>query len=74
MTRRLLRFLVPAALGALVAMQWQEIVRYLKIEQMSAGGGHPEYVPAEGAHAYPDHGGVPDGTGDFSSPARGGPA
>lgn len=74
MTRRLVRFLVPAALGALVAVQWPEIVRYFKIELMSSGDGHPQMVPAGGQHKYPDHDATPDGTGEFGSAARGGPA
>jgi hypothetical protein len=42
---------------------------------MSVGGGHPEYVPAEGTRQYPAPGrGVQDGTGDFDSARRGGPA
>ncbi len=74
MVGKVLRILVPVSLGALVAVQWQEIARYLKIKRMSMGGGHPQSVPAIGHHAYPDRGGVPDGTGDFDSASRGGPA
>jgi hypothetical protein len=37
-----LRFLAPTALALIVASQWQDIVRYLKISQLSAGQGHPE--------------------------------
>jgi hypothetical protein len=56
-----------------VTAQWREIVRYLRIEQMSLGQGHPENVPARGSHSYPAPGrGVPDGTGDFDSAGRGG--
>jgi hypothetical protein len=43
-----LRFLAPTALALIVASQWQDIVRYLKISQLSAGQGHPENVPARG--------------------------
>ena len=76
MARKALIVLLPAALIALVASQWPEIVRYLKIEQMSWGGGRPQLVPAAGHHSYPARpgGGTPDGTGDFDSASRGGPA
>jgi hypothetical protein len=67
-------WLLPASLAAIVASQWRDIARYLKIERMSAGQGHPELVPASGQHAYPaDGAGVADGTGDFDSARRGGP-
>jgi len=75
MMRRLL--LMGGLLGAAlaVASQRQDIGRYLKIKQMSAGQGHPEYVPAEGTRQYPPPGqGAQDGTGDFDSARRGGPA
>jgi hypothetical protein len=67
-------FLLPVVAAALAASQWQEISRYIKLRQMSSGGGHPENVPVEGSHAYPTGpgGGEPDGTGDFDSPSRGG--
>ena len=76
MTRtKLLRSAAVAAVGWLAWSQRQDIVRYLKIRQMSAGDGHPGNVPAGGAHAYPAPGqGTPDGTGDFASAGRGGPA
>lgn len=53
-----------------------DIRRYLTIKQMSQGSGHPEVVPAVGATAYPPgHGkAAADGTGDFDSASRGGPA
>jgi hypothetical protein len=68
-------WLLPASLAAVVASQWRDIARYLKIERMSAGQGHPELVPAAGKHAYPRYPGtgVADGTGDFDSARRGGP-
>jgi hypothetical protein len=48
-------------------------MRYVKIKQMSLGGGHPENVPAGGSHSYPNPGmGAPDGIGDFDSARRGG--
>jgi len=75
MARKALRWLLPAAVAAVVASQWRDIARYLKIEQMSSGQGHPDLVPAGGKHAYPTGPGVgaPDGTGDFDSARRGGP-
>jgi hypothetical protein len=67
-------WLLPVSLAAIVASQWRDIARYLKIERMSSGQGHPELVPASGQHAYPSGGaGVADGTGDFDSARRGGP-
>ena len=72
---KLLRSAAVAAVGWLAWSQRQDIVRYLKIRQMSEGGGHPGNVPAGGSHAYPAPGrGTPDGTGDFVSADRGGPA
>jgi hypothetical protein len=67
----LLAGLVGVAL--IVRSQRQDAVRYLKIKQMSMGGGHPENVPAGGSHGYPTAGqGVADGTGDFDAASRGG--
>jgi hypothetical protein len=68
--------LIPAMLVALVGSQWPDIMRYFKIRQMSQGKGHPEYVPAEGTTFYPQDPAVaaPDGTGEFESARRGGPA
>jgi hypothetical protein len=68
--------LLPVSVAILAASQWREISRYIKIRQMSRGTGNPQVVPAAGQHAYPNHpgGGVPDGTGDFDSASRGGPA
>ena len=37
--------LIPAVLGLLIAAQWPDIRRYLKIKQLSQGQGHPENVP-----------------------------
>ena len=74
MVGRGLRFLVPTALALLVASQWQDIVRYLKIKQISADRGHPENVSARGRASYPRPGsGEADGHGDFDSTSRGGP-
>jgi len=72
MARKALRVLLPASVAVLVASQWREIARYLKISQMSRGDGHPQVVPAGGKHAYPKGGGAADGTGDFDSANRGG--
>ena len=75
MMRKTLVFMIPLAGAWLVASQWKEINRYLKIKQMSAGDGHPESVPAGGSLGYDQPGaGAPDGTGDFDSARRGGPA
>jgi hypothetical protein len=75
MARKALRLLLPASIAVLVASQWREITRYIKISQMSRGGGHPEIVPVAGQHSYPTRpGGDADGTGDFDSASRGGPA
>jgi hypothetical protein len=57
---------IPVGLAALVAAQWQDITRYLKIKQISMGNGHPENVPAHGRTAYPER---PAPSGD---PRRGG--
>lgn len=63
-----------AVAGLAVAVQWHDIVRYLRIRQMSLGNGHPEVVPASGATSYAKPGrGASDGTRDFDSAARGGP-
>lgn len=71
-----LRVLVSAGVTLLVASQWADINRYLKIKQMSVRQGHPENVPARGRAAYPQvpGRGATDGTGDFDSASRGGPA
>jgi hypothetical protein len=76
MARKALRVLVPAAVILLVASQWTDIKRYLKIKQLSVRQGHPENVPASGRAMYPQipGGGATDGTGDFDSASRGGPA
>ncbi len=76
MIRKAMVLLVPVALGALAATQYKDAVRYMKIKQMSMGAGHPEYVPVEGSASYPQSatGATPDGTGEFDSARRGGPA
>jgi hypothetical protein len=63
-----------AVAGLAVALQRQDIIRYLRIKQMSLGEGHPEVVPASGATRYATPGqGAPEGTGDFDAASRGGP-
>ena len=76
MIRKALLLLIPAALGLLITSQWPDIRRYLKIRQLSQGHGHPQNVPPKGTKAYPEHpaDGEQDGTGDFDSAGRGGPA
>ena len=37
MTRKAL-WLLPVSVAAVVASQWRDIVRYIKIRQMSSGG------------------------------------
>ncbi|HUD39268.1 MAG TPA: hypothetical protein VMR14_20390 [Streptosporangiaceae bacterium] len=75
MIRKAIGFTVFAA-GLAVAANWTDIQRYLKIKQMSGHGMHPENVPVEGHTAYPSRAAdaVRDGTGDFDSASRGGPA
>jgi hypothetical protein len=74
MTRKVLLFTIPLVVALLIASQWQEMARYLKVKQMSLGTGHPANVPASGSHAYPDPGdSAAEGTGDFDSASRGGP-
>jgi hypothetical protein len=51
--RKALLFLIPAALGPLIASQWPDISRYLGIRQLSQGQGHPQNVPIGGTTAYP---------------------
>jgi hypothetical protein len=71
------RILIAAVIGAAAAigLQRHDLIRYLKIKQMSLGTGHPENVPANGSHRYPAAGrGGADGRGDFDAARRGGPA
>lgn len=76
MIRKALPILVSAGLALLFVSQWNDIKRYTRIKQLSLGQGHPENVPAEGRKAYPQRpgDGAADGTGDFGSASRGGPA
>jgi hypothetical protein len=52
------KLLIAVILGAaaLIGLQRHDLIRYLKIKQMSLGTGHPENVPAGGSHRYPDVG------------------
>ena len=74
--RKMLWLSVPAVLGAIVASNWQDAYRYIKMKQMDLGQGHPEVVPVEGRKGYArtDAEGARDGTADFDSARRGGPA
>jgi len=76
MVRKALPLVVATGVALLAASQWADIKRYLKIKQLSVRQGHPENVPAAGRKAYPQTpgGGAADGTGDFDSASRGGPA
>jgi hypothetical protein len=60
MIRKALPLAIALAVGALVAGQRKDIIRYLKIRQMSTGQGHPQNVPAGGTQAYPHHSGEGD--------------
>jgi hypothetical protein len=76
MLRKGLVVTAMAALAAVLVGQRQDIARYVKIKRLSTGEGHPELVPVRGRVAYPQHSadGQADGTGDFDSASRGGPA
>jgi hypothetical protein len=76
MIRKSMFLLATTLIGTLIARQWPDFKRYMKIRQMSTGQGHPENVPAAGSISYPQSaaGAVPDGTGQFDSARRGGPA
>jgi hypothetical protein len=54
-TRKALWSVGAVALSAVIASQRQDILRYVKIKQMSYGNGHPENVPAKGRISYPQH-------------------
>jgi len=76
MIKKSLGLVATLGLGLAVAVAWPDLKRYLKIKQMSAATPHPEIVPADGRTVYPQRSaaGAPDGTGDFDSAKRGGPA
>jgi hypothetical protein len=76
MIRKTLGVVVLAGLAVLAASQWADTKRFLKIKQLSLQQGHPGNVPAQGRKVYPQRPGTgeADGTGDFDSASRGGPA
>jgi hypothetical protein len=76
MARKTLGLLIPVVAALLVVSGWNDIARFLKIKRLDLGSGHPEVVPAAGRKAYPQRpgDGTPDGTGEFDSAHRGGPA
>ncbi len=65
-----------AAAAVALALGWQDIKRFVQIKQVSTLGNHPEKIPVGGRTVYPQHAGQGqrDGTGDFDSASRGGPA
>lgn len=74
MGRKVLWLLGPAVGAAVVAYGWTDMMRYIRMRQISQG--HWELVPAEGSVFYPQDASraEPDGTGEFDSARRGGPA
>ncbi len=76
MIKKVFGLTVVLALAAAIVGGWSDIKRFVKIRQVSGEPAHPEMVPAEGRTAYPQRheAGAPDGTGDFDSAQRGGPA
>jgi hypothetical protein len=76
MIKTTLKLSAVAAVGAAVALGWQDIKRFVQIKQVSSGRNHPEKIPVSGRTVYPQHAGEGDrdGTGDFDSARRGGPA
>jgi hypothetical protein len=76
MLRKGLLVTALVGLAAALAGQRKDITRYIKIKRLSTGQGHPELVPAGGSAAYPQTAAAAeaDGTGDFDSASRGGPA
>ncbi|MGI9008795.1 MAG: hypothetical protein ACR2FU_21840 [Streptosporangiaceae bacterium] len=65
-----------AAVGVALALGWQDVKRFVQIKQVSTLGNRPEMIPVSGRTVYPKHAGdgARDGTGDFDSASRGGPA
>jgi hypothetical protein len=49
---KVLSLLISVGLGLVVASQWADIKRYIKIKQMSQDDGHPENVPVKGTARY----------------------
>ncbi len=75
MIKTLIKLLIVAGAGVLLGRSWPDIKRYATITRVSAGT-HPEKIPARGRIGYPQShaAGALDGTGDFDSASRGGPA
>ena len=75
MIKTTLKLGAVAAVGAALALGWPDIKRYLQIRQ-STERYHPEKIPVSGRTVYPQRAGAGDrdGTGDFDSARRGGPA
>ncbi len=76
MIKKSFKLAIFLGLGMAVAFGWPDIKRYVKIKQISGQKLHPEKVPAPGRTSYPQRSeaGAADGTGDFDSASRGGPA
>lgn len=76
MVGKAMGIVASAVLALLTASQWQDIRRYAGIKELSMGRGHPEMVPVRGRVGYPTNPdrAEPDGTGEFDSALRGGPA
>ena len=79
MLKNLVRLIFLGGLIATVVAGWPDIVRFVKIRQVSAGRqgrGQPEKVPAGGRTVYPRTSARSerDGTGDFDAAMRGGPS
>jgi hypothetical protein len=70
----MIKLLVVAATGMLLAVNWADIKRFIAIRRVSVGP-HPEMIPAHGRIRYPQNhsAAAPDGTGDFDAAGRGGP-
>jgi hypothetical protein len=75
MIKTMLKLAAAAGTGVVLARNWPDIKRYVTMKRASASS-HPEMIPASGRTAYPQShdAGAIDGTGDFDSAQRGGPA
>ena len=75
MIKTMLKLAAAAGTGVVVARNWPDIRRYITIKR-AASSAHPEKIPAAGRVSYPQShdAGAIDGTGDFDSAQRGGPA
>ncbi len=74
--KNIIKLIVLAGAGVALALGWPDIIRYVRIQRATIAGGHPEQIPAGGRTVYPQShaAGALDGTGDFDSASRGGPA